>query len=381
MATATMTTDTHPALRIHAREKLQLDIIPSLPCGPDEVRLKIAYCGICGSDIHEYQALPIFAPPPGGKHHATGVELPVVMGHEMSGTVTEVGSAVRDLEVGQNVAVCPSLDDRSYNEPPCSSCRRGKINICKRFATYGLSARGGGFSTEIVVKGFNCFPLPGSVSLKVGALTEPLAVAWHSIRTSGFQKGQTALILGAGPIGLAILLLLKVWDASKVVVTEVTEARQVQAQRFGADMVINPLQKPVGSSSQLRLDPVVDAIRAFSEDGVDVAFDATGLQSTLDTALAATRPGGTIFNVAIHEKPLSLNLNDIGFLEKRLLGGICYTKEDYEQVINAMESRKIPFEQMITSVVPLTNAIEGGFMELIRNKAKHVKILIQPDQE
>lgn len=120
------------------------------------------------------------------------------------------------------------------------------------------------------------------------------------------------------------------------------------------------------------------AIRQFSQEGVDVAFDATGLQSTLDTALAATKPGGTIFNVAIHEKPLMLNLNDIAILEKKLLGGICYTHEDWERVLDALKKGDLPFEQMITAIVPLKDVVHGGFQELIRNKAAHVKILIQP---
>lgn len=290
-----------------------------------------------------------------------------------------MGSGVSDLTVGQNVCVNPSLDDRHYGMEGCSRCSEGRPNLCKRWATYGLNAVGGGFADEIVVKSFNCIALPEGVSLKLGALAEPLAVAWHSIRTSGFKPGQTALVLGAGPIGLAILLLLRMWDAQRIVITEVTQQRTVQAQKFGADMVINPLQKTSnGESNGVEVNPVIAAIRGFTEDGVDVAFDCTGLQSTLDTGLAAVRPGGTFFNVAIHEKPLALNLNEIACLEKKLLGGICYTNEDFRQVLQAMASGKIPFEQMITSVVPLSNVVEGGFMELLNNKAQHVKILIQP---
>jgi (R,R)-butanediol dehydrogenase/meso-butanediol dehydrogenase/diacetyl reductase len=297
----------------------------------------------------------------------------------MSGTISEVGSDVRSVKVGQKVAINPSLDDRHHGAESCSSCKVGKTNICKRWATYGLNAPSGGFSTEVVVKDISCLPLPSNVQLDVGALAEPLAVAWHAIRLSGFQKGGTALIMGAGPIGLAILLLLKVWDAGKIVVTEITEIRAEKAQKFGADMVINPLQKETASELDEDLDPVVKAVRSFTDDGVDVTFDCSGLQSTLDTGLKATKPGGTFFNVAIHEKPLQLNLNDIACFEKKLLGGICYTNEDFQAVIEAMESKKIPFDQMITAVVPLSNAVEGGFEELIRNKAEHVKILIQPD--
>lgn len=305
----------------------------------------------------------------------------MTLGHEISGTVIEIGSNVRDLRVGQEVALNPMLDDRHYGLDACSACVRGKINLCKRFATYGLSAPGGGFADEIVVKAISCLSLPRGVSLKMAALAEPLAVAWHCIQTSGFQFGQNALVLGAGPIGLAILLLLRVWKAGKIFITEVTQQRALQAREFGADMVINPLEVRVESDkSEGNTNTVVAAIRASIDDGVDVVFDAIGLQSTLDTAIAAVKPGGTIFNVAIHEKPLLLNLNDLSCLEKKLMGGICYTSKDFEDVLDAMASSRIQFEQMITSVVPLNNIVDGGFMELINNKAEHAKILIQPSQ-
>ncbi|KAK5957682.1 hypothetical protein OHC33_000871 [Knufia fluminis] len=372
-------TETVRSLRLHARGSLRLDTVQPLPCGPDEVRLKIAYCGICGSDIHEFLGAPIFSPGPGTKNEHTGIGLPVVMGHEMSGTITELGSNVKHLSVGQDVCVNPSLDDRHFGAKSCFSCEGGKTNLCKRWATYGLNASGGGFSDEIVVKDLNCLALPAGVSLKVGALAEPLAVAWHCIRTSGFKAGQSALVLGAGPIGLAILLLLKSWQAEKIFVTEVAEQRMERARQFGADVVINPLQ-PVSDrgGEGAEKNPVLSTIRESHPDGVDIAFDCSGLQSTLDTGIAAIKPGGTFFNVAIHEKPLQLNLNDIACLEKKLLGGICYLKEDFEQVLEAMASGKIPFEQMITSVVSLDNAIEGGFQSLMKDRAQHVKILIQP---
>lgn len=296
----------------------------------------------------------------------------------MSGTVIEVGSDVNNLQLGQQVCVNPSLDDRHYGLEPCSPCSLGRRNLCKRWATYGLNASGGGFSEEIVVKGMNCLVLPPGVSLKVGALAEPLAVAWHCIRISGFKPGQNVLILGAGPIGLAILLLLRIWDANKIIVTEVEKQRILQARKFGADRVFNPLEKsanPQGPSEGN--GSIINAIIEYTVDGVDIAFDATGLQSTLDTGLAVVKPGGTFFNVAIHEKPLQLNLNEIAISETKLMGGICYTNEDFAHVLDAMSSGKIPFEQMVTAVVPLSNIIKGGFEELMNNKAKHVKILIE----
>ena len=303
----------------------------------------------------------------------------MTLGHEFSGTVIEVGQNVENLKNGQRVIVNPALDERHLGMTSCSPCKSGCYNICKRSVTYGLSAEGGGFCEQSVVKAASCIPLPDSVSLKVGALSEPLAVAWHCIRVSGFKKGQTALILGAGPIGLAILCLLKVWGASKTIISEVTGARIEQAKKFGADSVVNPLEAISGAREDDVTDPVVAACRDITGgDGVDVAFDATGMQSTLDAAIAATKPRGTIFNVAIHEKPLLLNLNLLAQQEKSIKAGISYTNEDFHEVLKVLAGGKIPAEQLITSVVPLSDVLNGGFMELINNKSKHVKILVQP---
>ncbi|KIW32583.1 uncharacterized protein PV07_04113 [Cladophialophora immunda] len=364
------------ALRFYDKETVKVDRISALTCQADEVRIQIAYCGICGSDIHEYQHGPHVAPAQGSKHPYSGVQLPVILGHEMSGTIVEIGSKVSGLQVGQRVAVNPSLDDRSYDGNLCPSCQRGQINICKRWGTYGYNAPSGGFATEAVVKSFNCFPIPDNVPLSVGALAEPLAVAWHMIRVSEFKRGQTALILGAGPIGIAILLGLKSMGASVVIVTEIADGRARQAATFGADIVINPLKPQSGDSK--RGDAVTEAVSSLTKDGVDVAFDASGLQSTLDAALASTRPGGTICNVAIRHGPVKVDLNELIYREKRIVGGICYTTQDFKDVIAAMGQGEIPFEAMITSIVPLEDAHVGGILELIKNKSNHLKILISP---
>ncbi|KAL3479570.1 chaperonin 10-like protein [Aspergillus californicus] len=367
------------ALQYYGPKDVRLEQVLSRPCHPDEVRVQIAYCGICGSDIHEYLGGPIFSPPAGEKNPFTGEGLPITLGHEMSGTIVEIGSSVSDpkLTIGTRVAVNPAWNDRHHGVDPCTACSLGMPNICKRYASYGLSAAGGGLANEIVVKHFACIPLPDSVSLKVGALMEPLAVAWHCIRISGFQKGQTAVILGAGPIGLAILMLLRFWEVKTVVISEVTASRKRMAKDFGADVVIDPTE----ATTSPGIDPVVAATKAAVQaDGADVAFDCTGLQTTLDTALAAVRPGGTIFNVAIHEKPLLLNLNDVTLTEKRLTGGICYTEVDFEGLIQALDSGKVHAEKLITSIVDLEDVVEKGLYELIRNKAAHVKILIKPNQ-
>ncbi|KAH7177041.1 chaperonin 10-like protein [Dactylonectria macrodidyma] len=361
------------ALRFHKRGDIRLEQLEPEQCSPDHVRVKVAYSGICGTDVTEYISGPIFPPQEGHANPHTGVTLPIVMGHEFSGTIIEVGSNVSHLKIGQHVVISPAYDHRHYDTEFCEPCQNEKYNICDAAATVGLNAPGGGFCDQTVVRARNCIALPSNVSLKAAALVEPLAIGHHCITASGFRKGQSVLICGAGPIGLAILLLLRVMGASKVIVTEVLESRLAQARNFGADAVINPLQ-----CSAMPGSSAAEAIQQVVKGGVDIAFDATGLQSTLDLSIACAKPGGVIFNVAIHKKALSLNLNDLALKEKRLLGGICYFQEDFDIVIGMLAEGRLNPEQMITSIVPLSNIVEGGFEELIHNREAHVKILIKP---
>ncbi|KAJ4243825.1 hypothetical protein NW762_014702 [Fusarium torreyae] len=361
------------ALRFHKRGDIRLEQLEAPPCGPEEVRVKVAYSGICGTDVTEYIGGPIFPPQEGCCNPHTGVTLPIVMGHEFSGVITEVGSSVNHLTVDQAVVISPAYDHRHYGTEFCGPCKNERFNICDASATVGLNAPGGGFCNETVVKAMNCIPLPPSVSLKAAALIEPLAIARHSITTSGFEKGQSVLICGAGPIGLAILLLLRVLGASKVIVTEVLDSRIQQARDFGADVVINPMKttETLGLSAE-------EAIQSHVKGGVDIAYDCIGFQSTLDLSIASVRPAGMIFNVAIHKKPLSLNLNDLSMKEKKLMGGICFFREDFEVVIDLLAQGNLNAEQMITSIIPLSNIIKGGFDELLHNREAHCKILIKP---
>lgn len=348
-------------------------------CGPNDVRLRIAYCGICGTDVAEYTSGPIFPPAPGVTHPTTGSCLPITLGHEFVGTITELGSNVQNLKIGQAVAVNPACDHRHYGLELCNPCKQGHYNICDETATYGMAAPGGGLCDESVVHSTSCIPIPPNVSMKAAALLEPLAVAHHCITGSGFRPGHAVLICGAGPIGLAILCLLRVLGASRIIVTEVLEPRIKQAKDLGADVVINPMAAGTGLGNEEK-DPTLAAILELTGDGVDVAFDASGLQSTFDLAISAVKPRGMLFNVAIHKKPLQIHLNTLTTKEKRLTGGICYVAEDFEVVMRMLTDGSLNVEKLVTSVVPLSRAIQDGFDELVSNPATHVKILVQPGQ-
>lgn len=393
------------AARYHGRRDVRVDAIPTPACGADEVRVQVAYCGICGSDLHEYLGGPIFSPHHGETHPYNGASLPITMGHELSGTIVEVGedssssqtvagANAAALRVGQRVVVDPCIRDRQLGTAPCVACANGTPNVCARLGFHGLNGPGGGLSEYLLVKAVSVWPLPDAIPLRVGALVEPLSVAWHCVRISGIRRGQDAVVLGAGPIGLALLLVLRAWGVRTVIVSEPLDARRELAVKYGADFVVDPTanketknKKVNGASTvaslDLDVDPVVVKARETSGNnlggGADVAFDATGVQTTLDTSIACVRQGGTILNVAIHEKPLSLNLNALALSEKRLMGGLCFTDEDFRAVIGALEDGSLVADGMVTAVVPLEDAVRGAFEELAVRREKHVKILVQPN--
>lgn len=262
------------------------------------------------------------------------------------------------------------MDDRHHGLQTCELCLHGRPNVCMNSTFYGISADGGGFASEIVVKPFSVVPLPDEVSLKLGALVEPLSVAAHMVRISGFSKGQDAVVLGAGPIGSALVFMLRERGARTILVSEISASRSEQAKSAGADRVINPLEQDV-----------LAEIEKDMTNGADVSFEACGLQATLDTAIACVKPGGTIFNVAVHEKPVTINMNLLTMKEKRLLSGNAYTSEDVNKVVDILRTKGSELESFITAVVPLEKAVEGAFEELVKNRSQHNKILVQMNGE
>lgn len=171
-------------------------------------------------------------------------------------------------------------------------------------------------------------------------------------------------------IGCSLTFLLKDSGARQVIVSEVESSRAIEAKACGADVVINPTKQDV-----------LAEVQKLINGGADVTFEACGLQITLDTAIACTKPGGAIFNVAIHEKPISINMNLLTLSEKRLLAGNAYTAEDFERVVELLTNRSSELEHFITAVVPLENAVEGAFLEVINNKSNHNKILVEINGE
>ncbi|KAL2829266.1 chaperonin 10-like protein [Aspergillus cavernicola] len=347
------------AARFHGRGDIRVDQIDEPVCEEGQVKIRPAFVGICGSDLHEYLAGPIVVPTT--PHALTGGQLPVTLGHEFSGTIEEVGQGVIGLKVGDRVAVKPNLSDGN-----CSSCAFGRPNCCRNLGFIGFSSNAGGLSDYVVVPAKHAISLPDTFPLDIGALVEPLTVAWHAVDRSPVQTAKTALVVGGGPIGLAVVQVLKARGVKTIIVAEVSDQRCVYAQTLGATHVFNPLT-----------ENVVANVRSLTgHAGADISFECSGVQAGFDTAMNGIRVRGTTVIVSLWEKKPVIDAFDVVSYEKHVLGAAICEDGDFEAVIDAIASGKINPEPMITSKIRMEEVEEKGFKALISERDKHVKILI-----
>lgn len=308
----TTTTTTMNAVRFHGQLDIRVDKVPRLTSSeapkPGWVRLAPQFCGICGTDLHEYLGGANLIPTPDKPHPLTGETSPLTIGHEFSGIVTAVGEGVTHVSPGDNVCVQPILWDDE-----CRSCKRGLVNCCDRNGFVGLSGWGGGMTEITDAPGTAIKKLPTQMSLELGALVEPLAVGWHAVSISPFQPGHSALVLGGGPIGLATIQALVSKGCTNIIVSEVAKRRREFAKEFGAHHVIDP--------TATTTDLVAQVEELTGGIGADVGFDCAGVQGAMDTAFRAIRARGTLVNVAVWEKRASLDMNQLVFRERAYMGG------------------------------------------------------------
>lgn len=349
------------AARFHGRGDIRIDDVPEPATLPGTVKVEVEWCGICGTDLHEYLEGPIFAPPAGAPHPLTGETVPITLGHEFAGVVAELGEGVTDLRVGDRVVVEPYIVCGR-----CDACQQGRYNVCATLGFVGLSGCGGGFSQYVVAERRWIHPL-GDLGTDVGALVEPLAVAYHAVRLSGARPNHTALVFGAGPIGLVTTAALRAVGVEDVIVVEPADVRKEKAAVAGAGQVIDPRDT----------DVVAEVLELTKGRGADVSFECAGVDAVLASAIKATRVGGTCVNVAIWGHEASVAMNDLVFREVNLLGSLAYA-DDHPATIAMVADGKVDPFQFITGRIALDDIVELGFEELINNKEENVKILVRP---
>jgi 2-desacetyl-2-hydroxyethyl bacteriochlorophyllide A dehydrogenase len=322
---ATTSDRTMSAIRYHGQRDIRYETIPYPTVSAGKVLISPSYCGICGTDVHEYLGGNNLIPAPNHPHPITNETSPLTLGHEFSGIVEAVGDDVSNFKKGDRVCVQPIIYDGD-----CRSCKRGLVNCCDRNGFVGLSGWGGGLAEAMCVPESCVKKLPDNVSLEVGALIEPLAVGWHAVDISPYKTGDAVLVLGGGPIGLAVVQALIGRGCEKVIVSEVSGKRREFATQFGAHFVVDPSKEDIVK----RVEELTGGL------GADVAFDAAGVQVAVDTAFQALKARGTLVNIAVWEKRAQLQMNEIVFRERGYMGVATYSLGDFEAVLEAISSGK-----------------------------------------
>lgn len=323
------------AARLYGIRDLRLENLPQPTPGPGEVLLKVATVGICGSDIHYYLE---------GRIGNQVVTTPLIIGHEFSAWVADLGAGVEGLEIGQLVAVEPAI---SCGE--CEPCRQGHPNLCPSVRFCGTPPVDGVFAEYTVMPAKNCFPLPQGLSPAEGALLEPLGVAIHAVDLAHLKLGYTIAVLGAGPIGLLIAAVAKASGASAIYMTEPLAYRRQFALDYVADAALNPNDT----------DIVAEIMRLTGGRGVDVAFEAAGAPETPQQAAAVTRPGGKVIVAGIPaDDTMTMKASTVRHkgLTIKLVRRMKHT---YPRAIRLVQTGMVDVKSLITHTFPLERIVEA----------------------
>ncbi len=323
-----------------------MSIIETAPEAPsaEQVQIKVAFTGLCGTDLHVLHG-----------DMDRRVHQPAIIGHEMSGTIAALGSAVQGWDIGDPVTVMPLDWDGT-----CPACRAGHQHVCQNLNFIGIDSAGSlqqfwNVPASVLVR------LPETLRLDHGALVEPVAVAVHDVRRSGLVRGEKVVVIGGGPIGVLIATTAREFGG-EVVVVEVDAGRRSAVAGLGFD-TIDP-----------RSEDQVEWVNRWTADaGADVVFEVSGSAQAVLHATSLARVRGRLVVVAIHPTPREIDLQRLFWRELTIIGARVYERRDFETAIELLNSSAIPADALITDVVPLTQTAEA-FARLESGQA--MKILV-----
>lgn len=341
------------ALVLEAPQTLTLRDLPEPALGPADVLIDVRACGICGSDVHGYDG-------------STGRRIPpVVMGHEAAGTVAAVGPEVTRFRPGDRVTF-----DSTVSCGRCAFCAEGAVNLCTRREVVGVSCadfrRNGAFAQRIAVPERIVYALPDSFPFEQAALIEAVSIAVHAARVSQIVPGSSALVVGAGMIGLLTLQALRVFGCTQVFATDLDPTRLQLARDLGADQTF------------LATDPeLLSKLHALTDGlGPHLACEVVGSETPLHTAIHAVRRGGTVTLIGNLAPTVQIPLQIVVTRQLRLQGS-CASAGEYAECIDLMASGRVRVEPLISAVAPLS---EGAtwFSRLYNREPGLLKVVLQP---
>jgi L-iditol 2-dehydrogenase len=341
------------ALLLSEYKHLAIAELPTPAPGPGEILIRVAACGICGSDVHGYDG-------------ASGRRIPpIVMGHEAAGVVAAVGEGAAKYQVGDRV----TFDSTVYCGA-CEFCRRGEVNLCNNRQVVGVSCgdyrRAGAFAEYVTVPERILYRLPENLSFADAAMLEAVSVAIHAVRVAELKGGETALVIGAGMIGLLIQQTARASGCSRIFVTDLDATRLELARSLGADAVIDGSRESLTS----RIENLTSA------RGVDVVFEAVGHPETVGAAIECTRKGGTVALVGNIAPEVSIPLQKVVTRQIRMQGS-CASAGEYPQAMEWIAAGKIKVAPLITAVAPLYDG-PSWFARLYAREPNLMKVVLDP---
>ena len=324
--------------------------LPSLTPGPGEVLVRVAACGVCGTDVHIYH----------GSKGSAEVVPPVILGHEFSGVVEAVGPGVDTVTPGSHVTVDPNMYCGK-----CRFCRSGKKQLCTRLRAYGVNLNGG-FADACVVRQEQCYLLNPQVPLEYGALAEPLACAIHGIDRSGIRQGDAVCVLGGGTVGLMMVQLAKMAGASAVLLSEPVAARREAGLQVGADAAIDPIHEDLPARVR----------ELLGRDGADTVIECVGNPSAARQALQACARGATVVLFAVHPVEELDEISPFEIYSKELtVTGSFINPDTHGRAVSLINSGRIQLQPLITHSFPVEE-LEQAILTQISSES--IKVLVVP---
>ena len=347
------------ALVYYGTKDIRLENFPEqAKLGLRDVRLRVNCAALCHTDFNEYLHGPLYISQK--PHPRSGRSIPLVIGHEFSGEVVEVGADVSSVKPGDRVAV-NAVD--SCGE--CIYCLRGEYQQCQSAAYIGFD-RDGGFSEGAVIPESCCHRLTPQISSEAGALVEPLAVALHAVKRAQIAMGSRVAVVGGGAVGLCVLQCLRATGVRDVFVIDKCDGKKPFAERLGASAFVNSEQE----------DPKLAIRELTGGAGTDATFECVGAPSAFRMAADLACPGGTICVVGVFPGPFEFDLNSLMATEKRLVTSRAYGDE-FPMVIAMLSDGRLQAEPLITQRLPLAEALWKGLTQYETHAATNVRTVIK----
>lgn len=344
------------SLVLEEPRSLVLRETPKPTVGPHDVLVQVRACGICGSDVHGYDG-------------STGRRIPpLIMGHEAAGTVAEIGAEVTRFRTGDRVTF-----DSTVSCGHCDFCTQGEINLCLNRQVLGVSCgdyrRNGAFAEYVAVPEHIVYGLPATLSFEQAALIEAVSIAVHAARITPIRTGDTAVVFGAGMIGLLAMQVFRIYGCTKVIAVDLDQSRLDLALTTGADQVLNATSPTFAE----------DVRGVTHPDGPPIVVEAVGLPASINAAIQTVKKGGCVTLIGNLSPTVEIPLQAVVSRQIRLQGS-CASSGEYPECIELMARGAVKVDPFISAVAPLSEG-PAWFDRLYGGEPGLVKVILKPDMQ